>query len=92
MIHIFIERGNHGDMKALDTVENVLIVAGIAVSLEQIYTILGIVILAVQIILIITKTVIKVIEYVKTKKTDDAVKAIEDAQKEIENVTGKGKE
>ena len=78
-------------MKTLNYIEDGLIVLGVGVtlSLEQIYTIFGIVLLSIQIGLIVAKGVIKVVSHVKEKKLEEAVKDIEDAQSEIKDVTGK---
>lgn len=80
-------------MKTLNIIEDVLIALGISVtlSLEQIYTIFGIILLSIQIILIITKGVIKLVEHIKKGKVDEAVKDIEDTQKEIDDITKKEK-
>ena len=80
-------------MKYLNIAEDVLIVLGVGVtlSLEQIYTIFGIVLLSIQIILILVKVTLKIIEKVKSGKIDEAVKDIEDAQQEIKDVTDKKK-
>ena len=74
-------------MKVLNITEDVLIVCGVAISLQQIYTIFGIVLLAIQICLIIAKGIIKVYQHIKTKKLEEAVKDIEEAQSEIEAIT-----
>ena len=79
------------NLKVLNIVEDGLIALGIGVtlSLEQIYTIFGIVLLSIQILLILTKGVIKLVNYLKQKKIEEAVATIEETQKEIEDVTGK---
>ena len=80
-------------MKILNITEDVLIALGIGVtiSLEQVYTLFGIILLSIQIILIIAKGVIKLVEHIKKGKVDEAIKDIEDTQKEIDDVTGKKK-
>lgn len=80
-------------MKVLNITEDVLIALGIGVtiSLEQVYTIFGIILLSIQIILIIVKGVIKLVDHIKKGKVEEAVKDIEDTQKEIDDVTGKKK-
>lgn len=80
-------------MKAINITEDVLIALGIGVtlSLEQIYTIFGIVLLSIQIILIIVKGIIKLVDHIKKGKVEEAVKDIEDTQKEIKDITGKDK-
>ncbi len=80
-------------MKILNITEDVLIVLGIGVtlSLEQIYTIFGIILLSIQIILIIVKSVIKLVGHIKKGEVEEAIKDIEDTQKEINDVTDKKK-
>ena len=80
-------------MKVLNITEDVLIALGIGVtiSLEQVYTIFGIILLSIQIILIVTKGVIKLVDHIKKGKVEEAIKDIEDTQKEIDDVTGKEK-
>ena len=80
-------------MKTLNLVEDGLIVLGIGVtiSLEQIYTIFGIVLLSIQIALIVAKGIIKVVEHIKKGKVEEAVKDIEEAQSDIEKITDKKK-
>ena len=78
-------------MKSINIIEDVLIVGGVALSLTNIYTIMGIVLLSFQIVLILIKAGIKIYQHIKNGKMDEAVKDIEDAQKEIEDVTKKDK-
>ena len=78
-------------MKVLNIVEDTLIVCGVAISLQQLYTIFGIVLLAIQICLIIAKGVIKVVEHIKNKQLEEAVKDIEEAQSDIKTLTDKDK-
>lgn len=78
-------------MKSINIIEDVLIVGGVALSLTNIYTIMGIVLLSFQIVLILVKAGIKIYQHIKNGKMDEAVKDIEDAQKEIEDVTKKDK-
>ena len=78
-------------MKQINIIEDVLIVGGVALSLTNIYTIMGIILLSFQIVLILVKAGIKIYHHIKNGKVEDAVKDIEDAQKEIEDVTKKDK-
>ena len=80
------------NLKVLNIVEDGLIVCGVAISLQQLYTIFGIVLLVIQIALIIAKGVIKVVDLVKKKKYQEAVNVIEETQKEINDVTEKQKD
>lgn len=80
------------NLKVLNIVEDGLIVCGVAISLQQLYTIFGIVLLVIQIALIIAKGIIKVVDLVKKKKYQEAVNVIEETQKEINDVTEKQKD
>lgn len=73
----------------LNVAEDVLIVGGVAISLPQLETIFGIVLLSIQIILILVKGGIKIYNHIKNKKLEDAIKDVEDTQKEIEDLTNK---
>lgn len=80
-------------MKVLNITEDILIALGIGVtiSLEQVYTIFGIILLSIQIVLIIAKGVIKLVDHIKKGKVEEAVKDIEETQKELDDVTKKDK-
>lgn len=78
-------------MKQINIIEDVLIVGGVALSLTNIYTIMGIILLSFQIVLILIKAGIKIYQHIKAGKLDEAVKDIEDTQKEIDDVTKKDK-
>ena len=75
--------------KAIDYAEDALIVGGVAVSLNMIYQILGIVILACQIVLILVKAGIKIYNLIKDKKVKEAVDAVNDAKDELEKLKEK---
>lgn len=75
--------------KAIDYAEDALIVGGVAVSLNMIYQILGIAILACQIVLILIKAGIKIYTLVKEKKVKEAVDAVNDAKDELEKLKEK---
>lgn len=75
--------------KVLNVAEDVLIVGGMTISLSMIQTILGIAILVIQLGLIITKIVLKVVKKVKNKDIDGAIATIEEGQKEIDDRLGK---
>lgn len=77
--------------KAITVVENALAVGGVALSLTQIEQVLGIVLLAVQIGIILTRLAIKVVHHIKSGNVEEAVKATQEAQEEIEKATKKGK-
>lgn len=73
----------------LNILEDVTIAGGIAVSLPMIETILGIIILSVQIILILYKATMKIIELVKKKKYDEIDDALEETKDQLEDLKDK---
>ena len=75
--------------KAIDYAEDALIVGGVAVSLNMIYQILGIAILACQIVLILIKAGIKSHTLIKEKKIKEAVDAVNDAKDELDKLKEK---
>ena len=75
--------------KAIDYAEDALIVGGVAISLNMIYQILGIIILACQIVLIIAKAGIKIYKLIKEKKIKEAVDAVNEAKDELETLKEK---
>lgn len=70
-------------MKWLDRIENGLLVLGSAVGLANIKEIFGIILIGVQLVIIIAKTVIKVVHMIKLKKINEAIAELERAQDEI---------
>lgn len=71
-------------MKQINIIEDVLIVSGIAISLVDIQTILGIIILSVQVCLILFKGGKRIYDAIKkkdSKEIEDALKDTEDALK-----------
>ena len=70
----------------VDTSENIILAGGVVVSLSMIQTILGITLLVINICLIVTKCVIKIVEKVKKGDVAGAVKDIEDTQKELDSL------
>lgn len=68
----------------LNTVENTSIVLGVSISLATIETVMGIIILAFQIGLIVTKCVIKIIDKIKHKDVQGAISDIEETQRELD--------
>ena len=73
----------------LNILEDVTIAGGIAVSLPMIETILGIIILSVQVILIIYKATKKIILLVKKKKYDEIDDALEETKDQLEDLKDK---
>ena len=77
--------------KAFEITENVLIVCGVGIGLAQIEQILGIVLLAVQVILIFVRVGMSVYKKIKEGKIQDAIEEAQKGQKEIQALTEKGK-
>ena len=78
-------------MQILNAVEDASLVGGTAVSLSMIQTILGITLLVINICLIITKLVLKIIDRVKKGDYSGAVEDVEKTQDEIKSL-GKDKD
>lgn len=78
-------------MKQLNIIEDVLIVAGVGVSLIDIQTILGIILLVVQIGLILFKLGRKVYAGIKEKNADKIEDALKETEEEIKSLTDKNK-
>ena len=72
--------------KQLEIVEDVFIVLGVALSIDQIKTILGIVLLVIQISLILFKGVKLIVKHVKNKELDEIEKVIDQTTKEIQDI------
>lgn len=70
-------------MKTLESIENGTIILGSALGLQQIDSILGIALLVFQLILIITKCVIMVVDKMKKGKVKEAIKVIDDTKNEL---------
>lgn len=76
-------------MNKLEIVEDAFIVMGVALSVDQIKTILGVILLVLQICLILYKSIKAIINKVKNKDIDGAVKEVQDATEKIEDVIDK---
>ena len=76
---------------AIDGVEDALILLGIAVSIDQIETIFGIVLLSIQIVLLLTKGFIAIRKYLKNKDLDGAIKQVEETSQDIKRVVDEHK-
>ena len=76
-------------LQKISILEDVLIVGGIAISLSQIQTILGIIILSFQIFLILYKFGYKIYTLIKEKKYDEIDDAIEDTTHQLEHLNDK---
>ena len=75
--------------KKLEVIEDALIVYGVALSIDQIKTILGIILLVIQIGLILYKGIKLIIGHIKNKNYKDAIKTIDDMTKEIQDAIDK---
>lgn len=73
----------------LNILEDVTIVGGVAVSLSMLQTILGIIILSVQIVLILYKGIRKIIDLVKKKKYDEVDDALDEVKDQLEDLKDK---
>ena len=73
----------------LNILEDATIVGGVAVGLSTIQTILGIIILSVQVVLILYKGIRKIVELVKKKKYDEIDDALEDTKDQLEDLKDK---
>ena len=76
-------------MKHVNVLEDVLIAGGIGVSLPMIETILGIIILSVQVILILWKLGKKIYEAIKKKKYDEIENTLQETQDQLEDLKEK---
>lgn len=76
-------------MKHLNVLEDVLIIGGFTISLSMIQTILGIIILSAQVILVITKGVLKLVSAIKNKKPKEIEDAINETKGELDNLKEK---
>ena len=73
-------------MKQLNIIEDVLIVAGVSISLIDIQTILGIIILSVQVVLILFKGGKRIYDAIKKKDTKEIESALEETKDALENL------
>ena len=73
--------------KWFTVVDNVLIVCGVTIALVDIQTILGIIILAFQVILIIYRLVRGIIEHYKNKEYDKIETDIQNGIEQIQNLS-----
>ena len=73
----------------LNVLDDVLIIGGVTISLSMIQTILGIVILSAQVVLIITKGVLKIRSAIKNKNAKEIEDAINETKGELENLKEK---
>ena len=74
-------------MKHINVLEDALIVGGITISLAQIQTILGIVIMSFQIVLILVKASTKIYQSIKNKKIDDIGHIVDETREQIDKLS-----
>ena len=73
----------------LNILEDVTIVGGVAIGISTIETILGIIILSVQLAIILYKGIRKIIELVKQKKYDEIDDALNKTKDQLEDLKDK---
>ena len=76
-------------MKIFNVVEDSLIVFGITISIPLIESILGIVILAFQIIMISVRGILKIYKKIKEGKMDEAIEEANKTVDDIKEISGK---
>lgn len=76
-------------MKHINVLEDVLIAGGVAISLPMIESILGIIILSVQVCLILWKAGKKIYQAIKNKKYDEIDDTLKETQDQLEDLKGK---
>ena len=76
-------------MKHINTnvLEDCLIASGITISLIDIQTILGIIVLSFQVVLILIKTGKRIYKAIKNKNIDEIESAISDGKEQLENLS-----
>lgn len=79
-------------MKHLNVIEDVLIGAGVGVALIDIQTILGIILLVVQLSLLLFKLITKILNGIKNKDSKEIETALKDAEEEIKSLSDKNKD
>ena len=74
-------------MKKLDSVENALIILGSVVGIANIETVLGIILLVVQICLLIFKGILLIRDKLKKNDVKGAIKEINNLSEDLKNIT-----
>lgn len=80
------------NFNALEVAEDTMIIFGVTYSVSNIQTILGIVMLVIQIILILVKTGIAVYNKIKNKDYKGAITDVGNASSQIQTLVDKTKE
>ena len=86
--HIDIRRTHIVNVK-LEIIEDTLIAVGVAVSIDQIKTTLGVILLGLQIALILYKGIKLLVKCIKEKDVKGAIKVIDDTTEQLDNVINK---
>lgn len=73
----------------LNVCEDALIIGGVTVSLTMIQTVLGIIILSVQVILILWKAGVRIYNAIKKKDIKEITNTLEDTQSKLEDLKDK---
>ena len=79
-------------MKNINILENVSIVFGVTIGLSQIQTILGIIVLVFQVLLIIYKCVVRIINHAKNKDLNGIQNDLEETIDDLEKLSDKDKD
>ena len=74
-------------MKKLDSIENALIILGSVVGIANIETLLGIILLVVQIGLLIFKGILLIRDKLKKNDVKGAIKEIKNLNEDLKNIT-----
>lgn len=73
-------------MKHLSRFENLTVVIGTALGLSQIETILGIIILCVQLVIIIYKGIYLIVKHIKNKEYGAVINDLENISESLEDI------
>ena len=74
---------------AIEGVEDICIFLGIALSIDQIKSIFGIILLSFQIILLLTKGIIAIRKRLKNKDIEGAIDELDKTTNDIKNIVDK---
>ena len=73
-------------MKHLSRFENLTVVIGTALGLSQIETILGIILLVVQLEIVLYKVIYAIIKHIKNKEFNEVIDDLENINDELEDI------
>lgn len=73
----------------LDIVETISVVMGVSISLQTLYTLFGIILLAFQIGLIVYRIIATIVKHIKQKEYDKIPDTLEDGIDKIKDVVDK---